>query len=257
MESNVASNSTVSIPTSVLQRPKQKVPGKTGKIEVYLDLLELVAGLGMALFVWMHLLFVSSILLGPQIFDALSVFLDKYYLAPIGIPITVLIFYVHAICAARKIPNKYSEFRITWNHAKMLGHTDTWIWVFQVITGIILFAFVSVHLWVIVSDYFVRFFQTGVGFYAVISAARVQGAIVEGMKGIGPSFLWFYAILIIICEYHVGFGLYRQFAKWGWVNYHTAGYVLKTISVLMVILAFITLGTLKTMALIPTNILIH
>lgn len=244
MEQVVIKEDISSIPASVMQRPKQNVPGKGAKLEVVLDLVELLSALGMALFVWMHLLFVSSILLGPNVFNNLSEFLDLYYLAPIGIPATVILFYIHALTAGRKIPNKYSEFRIAWHHAKMIGHTDTWVWVFQVITGVALFAFVTVHLWVIVSDYYFRFLNGSVGFQAGISAARVQGIITEGMQNIGPSFFWFYLILILICEYHVGFGLYRVFVKWGWLNRHNVGWVLKTISVLLVILAFVTLSTL-------------
>jgi len=249
LEPRVVNENIGNMPVSVLQRRKQKISGRKVGFEVFLDLLEMVTALGLALFVWMHSIFVSTIHFNHgATFDTLSKFFDKYYLAPVGIPIVFLLFYVHAITAGRKIPNKYSEARVAWHHARMINHTETWIWIFQVITGIALFAFVSIHLWVIASDFYARFLATGVGLSASISAARVQGAVfAAGIKGIGPSFFWFYIILSALAQYHVGFGLYRVFVKWGWFKRQPLAYVIIAITLIMLTISGFTITTLKTL----------
>lgn len=199
---------------------QEKLLTRNPRVDMLVDLVELASGILLVGFLWTHMLFVAAILLGVTTFDRLSAFLDEYYLSYIGIPFILLVALVHIVVAGRRIPNKWKEQRIILRHSKMLGHTDTWIWVFQTITGMAILVLAGIHVWMVLTGWPIR---------AVTSAGRIQ------------SFLWFYIILLLAGEYHAGFGLYRQFVKWGWINRHTIGAVLKTITVIIVALGAVTL----------------
>ncbi|MCM1565814.1 MAG: succinate dehydrogenase, partial [Dehalobacter sp.] len=62
-----------------------------GKTDLYVDLAQSISGVILIGFLWMHMLFVSTIIVSPALFDTLSEGLDKYYLAQLGIPATILI----------------------------------------------------------------------------------------------------------------------------------------------------------------------
>ncbi|WP_424659491.1 succinate dehydrogenase [Desulfofundulus sp.] len=199
---------------------QEKLLTRNPRADLLVDLAELFSGLCLVGFLWTHMIFVATILLGGRIFDQLSTFLDDYFLSYAGIPFIILAALVHIVTAGRRIPNKWHEQRIILRHSKMLGHTDTWIWVFQTITGMAILVLAGIHVWMVLSSWPIR---------AVTSAARIH------------SFLWFYIVLLLVGEYHAGFGLYRQFVKWGWINRHTIGAVLKTITLIIVALGAVTM----------------
>lgn len=174
----------------------QKVLTRNPKTELYYDLIELFTGITLVIFLWMHTVFVSTILLGNEVFNALSEGLDRYYLSYIGIPFIIIIFITHILTAGRRIPTRYQEQKIILRHARMINGTDTWIWIFQVITGMAILALTSIHLWVII---------TGWPIEAETSIDRLN------------AFWWFYLVLLLLSQYHAGFGIYRQFVKWGWL----------------------------------------
>lgn len=192
------------------------------KTDLYVDLAEAATGIILVGFLWTHLIFVSTIILGEHVFDKLALALDTYYLSYVGIPFVVAAFLLHIFMAGRRAPLRLRDLRITWRHAKMIGHGDTWIWVGQVITALMIGILGSIHMWIIITQWPIE---------AVKSAVRVESL-----------YFWFYVVLLLVGEYHAGFGLYRIFVKWGIVkNRHTAGYVLKAITVAIVALGLATL----------------
>ncbi|HBV99495.1 MAG: succinate dehydrogenase [Peptococcaceae bacterium BICA1-7] len=193
----------------------QKILTRNPKAELYYDLVELFTGITLVGFLWTHMLFVSTILLGSDLFNTLSKSLDDYYLSYVGIPFIVLVFIMHILSAGRRLPTRYQEQKIIWRHAKMLQGTDTWVWVFQAITGAAIFALASIHMFVVL---------TGWPITATTSAGRVE------------AFWWFYLVLLLLGEYHAGFGIYRQFVKWGWFPRKPLGYVSKLITVIILTL---------------------
>ncbi len=205
----------------------QKTLTKNPKAELYYDLVELCSGFALVIFLWTHMLFVATILLGSDIFNSLSAGLDKYYLSYVGIPIVILIGFMHIFSAGRRIPVRIQEQRIIWRHAKMLKGTDTWIWIFQVITGIAIFLIGSIHVWIILSGWPIE---------AMTSAERMH------------AFWWFYLILLLLGEYHAGFGIYRQFVKWGCFPRKPLGYVTKAITVIILVLGIAALCVFYAMA---------
>ena len=209
----------------------QTIRVKSSKTGLYFDLIELFTGLFLVGFLWTHMLFVATVIIDPSLFNRLSLFLDKYYLSYIGIPVTILIFFIHFFVAGRRIPTRYQEQKIIWQHAKLIKHADTWTWVFQVITGMAVLILGSVHMWIII---------TGWPIEASASALRVKS-----------GYFWFYIILLILGEYHAGFGLYRQFVKWGWLSRKPLGLAFKTITLFIVglglaaLFAFMQLGGIQ------------
>ncbi len=82
------------------------------------------------------MLFVSTIVVSPALFDTLSEGLDKYYLAQFGIPATILVIIIHIFLAGRRAPLRLRDLRIAWRLTKMMNHYDTWVWAGQVITAL-------------------------------------------------------------------------------------------------------------------------
>lgn len=195
------------------------------KVDLYVDLAESVTGILLVGFLWTHMLFVATILIGRQTFDKLSVALDDYYLSYVGIPFVILIILLHIFMAGRRAPLRLRDLRITWRHARMLGHGDTWIWIGQVITALLIGILASIHIWIILTSWPIR---------AVTSAMRVDS-----------FYFWFYIVLLLVGEYHAGFGLYRIFVKWGWFERHKMGYVLKAITLVIVALGLAALWIFK------------
>lgn len=193
----------------------QKTLTKSNKTDLYLDLVELTSGLLLVGFLWTHMLFVATILISPETFNMLSEFLDTYYLSYIGIPFIVVIALLHFVIAGRRIPTRIQEQRIIWQHAKMLRHTDTWTWVFQTITGMAILVLGGIHVWLVTTGWPIR---------AMNSAERME------------AFWLFYLVLLIVGEYHAGFGIYRQFVKWGWFPRKPIGYISKVITAIILVL---------------------
>lgn len=179
------------------------------KTELYLDLAELGSGLFLVGFLWTHMLFVAAILLGEVSYDSLAAFLDRYYLSYAGIPLLGLVAAVHVVTVCRRLPQPYS---VAWRHLCTINHTDTWTWFFQLVTALGITVLVLIHVWLVLSSW-------------PITAAKSADRIV--------SYWWLYLSLLVLGEYHAGFGLYRQFVKWGWISRRRIGPVLKLITLII------------------------
>lgn len=171
-----------------------------------MDVLQSVSGLFLALFMWLHMFMVSSILLGK---DAMLWITKMFEGEPIfgrGYPIIVSLFAVfilslvmlHAFLAMRKFPATYRQYRTLNEHAKRFAHPDTWLWYIQVVTGFLLFFLVAVHLYQLIMH------PADIGPYA--SSDRVWS-----------GRMWpLYLVMLFAVELHGGIGLYRLAVKWGW-----------------------------------------
>jgi fumarate reductase subunit C len=123
-------------------------------------------------------------------------------MAQVGGPMIVLTFLLHFALAARKIPYRTKEQSIIWKHSKMLRHKDTWLWVVQAVSAMIVLILGSIHVWTVLTDLPIT---------AEKSAARIQGGF----------WLVFYLILLPMVELHVGIGFYRIAVKWGFIKRKT------------------------------------
>jgi fumarate reductase subunit C len=194
----------------------QRILTRNPKVDAYLDAVEMITGLSLAGFLWAHMLFVFTIVLGQEAFDGLSEFFDIYLLSYIGVPVIIVIGLIHFVVAGRRIPTNIKDQKIIWQHAKLIRHTDTWTWIFQAISGMAILILGALHIWTITTGWPIR---------ADVATERIQ------------AFWWFYLILLALGEFHASIGVYRVFVKWGWFPRKPINYVLKVVT-----LTIITLG---------------
>lgn len=173
--------------------------GKSGKWDGALDWLQMLSGVSLILFMWCHMLLVSSVVISPNLMNSIAHFFEATGMAQVGGPLIFLVFLTHFVLAARKIPFRADGQKTIWQHAKMMHHGDTWMWVVQVISAMIILVMGSIHMWVVLTDLPIT---------AAKSAARIQGG------------FWavFYLFLLPLAELHVGIGFYRIAVKWGFVK---------------------------------------
>ncbi len=174
------------------------VPG-VSLTDAALDWLQMLTGASLILFMWCHMLLVSSVVISPSVMNAIAGFFEATYMAQVGGPLIFLTFLVHFALAARKIPFRAEGQGTIWAHARMMKHRDTWLWVVQAVTAMIILILGAIHMWVVLNDLPIT---------AAKSAARMQ------------HFWWFifYMILLPSVELHVSVGFYRIAVKWGFVK---------------------------------------
>jgi fumarate reductase subunit C len=165
----------------------------------YLDWLQALTGAGLILFMWSHMVLVASVNLGAGAMNTIARFFEDTYMAQVGGPLIGATFLLHFLLAARKVPFRSEQQATIWKHGKMLRHTDTWLWLVQVVTAMIILIMGSIHMWTVLTDLPIT---------AQKSAARMQGGF----------WLAFYLILLPMVELHVGIGFYRIGVKWGFIK---------------------------------------
>jgi fumarate reductase subunit C len=215
--------------TEVIDRTRVRsagtsVPGP-GRAEARRQLTyELISGLSgaaLAVFMWGHMFFVGSILLGTRGFDWIADGMERIYIAQPTVIIVFALFVIHAAFAARKIPGQLRErrrfFRLgrelrkaprQWlaeaGNEPLKPHVESWLWIWQVRTGMIILVLGSFHLVLMALDIFTPLFGDRVGIEAVSSMARTAAGL-----------FWLYGVLLVCVEFHAGVGLYRLAVKWG------------------------------------------
>ena len=212
---------------------------KSSSLPAWLDLVQGISGLLLVLFTWAHMFMVSSILLGndamyfvARMFEGEPIFGEPYpILVSMVAAFIFLLFIVHAMIAIRKIPSGYREFQIYQNHARLFKHSDTSLWMWQVVTGFVLMFLASGHM------YQMLVHPADIGPFA--SADRIW------------SGRWWpiYLVLLFAVELHGGIGVYRLALKWGWFTSktgHTNRQTLQrakwVITVFFLALGLLTLG---------------
>jgi fumarate reductase subunit C len=145
------------------------------------------------------MILVASVNLGAGVMNALAGFLEETYMAQVGGPIIGCIFLLHFVLAVRKVPFRAEQQSTIWKLSRQLRHTDTYLWLVQVTTSMIILIMGSIHMWTVLTDLPIT---------AAKSAARIQGG------------FWFvfYLILLPMVELHVGIGFYRIAVKWGFAR---------------------------------------
>ncbi|MGB0513337.1 MAG: fumarate reductase cytochrome b subunit, partial [Wenzhouxiangellaceae bacterium] len=171
-----------------------------------LDLLQSVSGLILALFMWIHMMFVSSILLGKDVFWHVARMFEGYHIFGKPYPALVsavalgvfVLFVLHAALALRKFPSDWTQYSAFRRHARGMRHGDTTLWLVQVWTGFALFFLASIHLYTMMTQ------PESIGPHG--SAERVLSGL----------FWPLYLVLLLAVELHGSIGLYRLALKWGW-----------------------------------------
>jgi fumarate reductase subunit C len=190
-----------SLPVGVAGRTMRK-----SRVPARLDWLQSVSGLILALFMWGHMFFVSSILLGSDAMWTVARFFEGTFVFGHSLPwlvsgVVACIFallILHALLALRKFPINYRQLRSFRDHVNAMKHGDTTLWWWQVVTGFAMFFMASIHLYIMLSR------PDRIGPFE--SADRVWS----------DHFWPLYLVLLFAVELHGGIGLYRLAVKWGW-----------------------------------------
>ena len=170
-----------------------------------MDVLQSASGLVLVLFIWGHMFFESSILLGmdamlwvTRMFEGEHLFGKPYPLLVSAVAAVILaLLAVHAILAMRKFPANHRQYRAFNRHMQGMRHTDTTLWYVQVVTGFLLFFLASTHVLVVLVQ------PDNIGPYA--SSDRIWSG----------RFWIIYALLLPIVHVHAAIGIYRLAMKWG------------------------------------------
>ena len=176
---------------------------KNPRTSARIELVEMISGLLLVVFMWGHLIMLSTILFGERTMNALGAVLEKYYLAQAGAIGICLLLVMHFVTAGRKFPARLREQKLFWALASKLRHADTWLWLVQVLSGLAIGVFAAIHLWLILTTFPIE---------AAKSSVRVARTMV-----------WLYAPMVLVVELHVGVGLYRIIVKWTQIDRRTAG----------------------------------
>lgn len=171
-----------------------------------LDWAQSASGLILALFMWGHMFFVSTILLGKDAMWTVAKFFEGYFifgrslpwLVSIVVAVIIMLLVVHAMLAVRKFPIDYRQAHTMREHIATMKHGDTTLWWWQVLTGFALFFLASIHLYIMLTR------PDRIGPFE--SADRVWS----------DHFWPLYLVLLFVVELHGGIGLYRLAVKWGW-----------------------------------------
>jgi fumarate reductase subunit C len=181
---------------------------QTSRWPARLDLIQGLTGVALVLFMWTHMILVSSILISKDAMYTVARLFEGSPLLEPPQPVLVslvalavfLLMLTHGVLAVRKIPASYREYQVFWQHSKRFGHADTTLWLVQVVTGFVLMFLAGIHLYQMFSQ------PSAIGPYA--SADRVWS-----------EHLWpLYLVLLFAVELHGGIGLYRWLLKWDWFN---------------------------------------
>jgi fumarate reductase subunit C len=182
------------------------IHGRSSAWPARLDLVQSGTGLLLALFMWVHMLFVSSILLGNDAMWVVARFFEGYFILGRRVPALVALvvatvaalFVAHAALALRKFPSSYDAYRSFRSHMAGLRHEDTTLWYWQVVTGFALFFLASLHLGTMLTR-----------------PGRI-GPFESGDR-VWSDVMWpVYLVMLFAVELHAGVGLYRLTLKWGW-----------------------------------------
>ena len=219
-----------SIPSYATHKPEA-----SGRTSAYLDWLQMLSGVCLVLFMFMHLLFVGSVLISPSLMDGLSHIFEATGMAQVGGPVIFFLLLFHFVLAARKIPFASKQQGIMLGNARRMHHLDTWLWVVQAVSGMVILVMGSIHLWTVLTDLPIT---------AAKNAMRLQ-----------DSWGWvsFYVIFIPMVWLHTGIGFYRIMVKWGFVGIDDRASLRKK-DVLVVALAMIIgFMTLLRFVFLSTN----
>lgn len=168
------------------------------------DILQSLSGLLLVGFIWAHMFFESSILLGKDAMHWVSKMFEGEHIFGKPYPLLVsaaagavfILIAVHAILAMRKFPGSHRQYRQFRQHMGAVRHPDTTLWYLQVVTGFALFFLAPVHLFMVILQ------PDNIGPYA--SSDRIWSG----------NFWILYALLLVTVHLHAGVGVYRLAMKW-------------------------------------------
>ncbi len=161
------------------------------RLDGLLDWAQMLTGVGLIAFMWAHMLLVGSVLASPAIMNAIAAFFEESGMAQVGGPLIFALFLAHFVLAARKIPFRLEGQKTIWEHAKLIHHADTWLWVVQAASAMVILIMGAIHMWAVLSE---------LPIHALKCAETLQK---------NKWWLAFYLLLAPLVHVHLGIGMYR------------------------------------------------
>src|SRR5512143_930408 len=176
------------------------------RLPARLDWLQSASGLVLALFMWGHMFFVSSILISKDAMWTITKMFEGYFvfgrsypgIVSVVVAGVIALLVLHAALAVRKFPINCRQFKLFRGHMAMMRHEDTTLWFWQVFTGFALFFLATVHL------------------YVMLTRPHLIGPFESADRVWSDRYWPLYILLLLAVEFHGGIGLYRLAVKWQW-----------------------------------------
>lgn len=207
-----------------------------------LDISQSVSGVILALFLWTHLVLVSSILLGGDAMTWVAGVMELNFLSPDGhgypwvvslIAIGVAgLALVHVLVAITKLPMNLRQQLALKKQMSVINHGDTKLWVWQALTGVAILFLLPVHLW-------------------LIGAAPETIGPAGSADRIWNDGVWLLYLPLLVCvELHAAIGVYRVAIKWGAArDINTRARMKRVKTVISVV--FVLIGIASLLAFLP------
>ena len=199
-----------------------------------LDVTQSVTGLILGLFLFCHMAFTSSIQISKDLFwnlietsgGAFIFSSSQEWMHVLFVGFITLCVILHALCALRRFPTSYHQFRDIKAHVGVLHHTDTTLWFIQFVTAVILTAFVFPH---------------------VMGMLMAPGEIDPNLSSVHTYHmgLCWTLVFLVVTELHGMIGLYRLGVKWNVIKGERAGFrkTMLVVAVLMIACGSLTAFT--------------
>ena len=142
------------------RRPRPERSQRLRRWPARLDLLQSASGLALGLFMWVHMFFVASILLGKDAMWTVARMFEGYFIFGSGAVLARLAAGRRSWrrCSSCTPRSRCASFRRTTvstatyrDHLRQMRHEDTTLWYWQVVTGFALFFLASVHLYIMMT----------------------------------------------------------------------------------------------------------
>ena len=196
---------------------------RASKWPAYVDVAQSVTGLILGIFLFCHMAFTSSIQVGKDLFWNLIQISggtpifghEQVWLHFVFVGFITLCVIIHALCALRRFPTSYKQFRDIRAHVTVVHHADTTLWFFQFVTAIILTGMVFPHV------------------MGMLTAPSQIDPNLSSVHTYHNGLIWTF-IFLVATEIHGMIGLYRLGVKWDVIKGRAHGFR-KT----MVVIAFL------------------
>lgn len=163
-----------------------------------LDFWQALSGGILALFVCVHLVLEGSVVISPKVTNWIGWIMEETYVAQIAAPIILLLIVFHFWIAARKFPVYSGQLQVFVDHSKQLKDLDTWLWLVQVGTAIVILVGAFFHIFGVMTD--------------------LPITVQKSYERLHHGWILFYVLFLPCTILHTGVGIYRIGVKYGLIS---------------------------------------